>query len=108
MPNDLDRRLAQYKRENGIDEQSEALRQVCRRGLEDWEGDQSSPPGKGVLTRGAELALISGLFAAILGVGLETARLYEIAAGFGAIAVALYCAYGILARYQTGSWTGAI
>lgn len=108
-PENLEIDVEEYREENGLDTKSEAGRQLLRRGVDRWrEQDQEGRPmGARILSRGAELAFISGLFAAIVGIGLDAVQLFELAAGFGLVAIALYGAYGVLMRYKTGAW-GAV
>lgn len=106
-PQNLEADIESYRQENGLESKSEAGRQLLRRGVERWQEERrqvSSTVGARVLTRGAELALISAVFAVIVGIGLGTVQLFQLSGGFGVIAAVLYAVYGALVRYKTGSW----
>jgi len=55
-PSNLQRRIERYKKENGLDNTSEAARQLMQRGVDDWEA--SEPTGE-VLCRQA--TVVSGV-----------------------------------------------
>jgi hypothetical protein len=91
VPSDLDRDLAEYKREQGIEEQSEAVRQVFRRGIKDWrEEQQAKQEGRRwslVFYRLTELLVVSAVLSLLLYLGLNDGQLLSVggSAALGAV-----------------------
>lgn len=98
VPNDLDADLIEYKRTNGIDDQSEAARQVFRKGIEQWREERRQAQQRdrwltweSLFYRLTELAVVSTVLALLLSIGLNDGQLMAVA-GVGIATTALSAA----------------
>jgi len=98
VPNDLDSDLIEYKQKNGIDDQSEAARQVFRKGIEQWREERREErkqerwlTWEGLFYRFTELAVVSTVLAILLAIGLNDGQLMTVA-GVGVATTALSAA----------------
>jgi len=97
-PTNLQRRIEKYKSENGLDNTSEAARQLMQRGVDDWEA--SEPTGEALCRQATVLSGVA-LVGAISMIPLGAAWAGTVAVGFGStttIFAAIWAAIRILSQ----------
>lgn len=76
VSSDLDGALCQYKEENGIEQDTEAVKQLLRRGVDDWKAEQN---GAGrfeqPLLELGRVGVVAAVVGLLMAVGLQDAVL---------------------------------
>jgi len=97
-PRNLEQRIEHYKAENGLDNTSEAARQLMQRGVDDWEA--SEPIGEALCQQAtvvSGVALVGAISMAVVGASWAL----TVAVGFGSttiIFVSIWAAIRILSE----------
>lgn len=105
VPNDLDRDLVTFKRENGIDDDAEAARQLWRKGVEQWKTQNETPPAIiKPLTEIGRVGLVAAAVGALMAVGLNSQELITATAACAFVALTAYS--GIAGVYLRGDEYG--
>jgi len=95
VPNELDGAIIEYKRKNGIESNSEATRQLLRKGVERYNSDQSRSTIIQAFHKIGEIAFIAAAVGILMTIGLSDARVFTATVAFIAIAISSYSIIGL-------------
>jgi len=69
-PNNLETEIAKFKEQNGIEKDSEAVRQLLERGVEKWQTDEEEkdiePPGETLMRQASTISIVLAVVSGML------------------------------------------
>jgi len=96
VPSDLDSELAEYKRERGLDNDSEATRQLLRMGVEQWQDEQqSSSLAERPLLEVGRVGVVAAAVGLLMAVGIQNTQLVQASLAVLFVGVAGYGVVGV-------------